>query len=531
MKNDIPSIYDDLIWKHVLEHAHRKRAEFGGSIVTILAETKLSKKTIQELRNRSVRKWQNGTRELLLKYIGYNNIDEFKQSLKTDERPKDELYNISEVMPQKPTVSIQRLRHNIPFRPDYCIGRERKLKEIHETLISSRHHNNVVLLNGVGGMGKSTLMQEYLHREECNLYFDRIIVTSVNKDLVEAFIMAAEEALQIEAKDILWQDRLIKVIKKMRSYEGNNLFVIDNVNECDYDDLVEMKIHFNNAGWTFLVTTRTAPNDFTQILTDELEEKAAALLFAYHYAHKNEVDKKSTDSLFHFIEDNQLGGDIALLLEHALRHTLLIELLAKVGNVKQIGVIELLELLQQQDFKHPELQRIISIGHHASNTFRPKLSDTTLCNYLLCLFETDKLLTKTGNEITDKVNEANLKTLRFFSILPPDDMAIKDMIELWRLQESEIIEFENRLDELRKIGWLQSKEKKVSAVQYLRIISYKMHLLVQKIVYDKLKPNIENCTELFTNLEKILNTTEKNSQKYLKYAKFMIEKLESMTQL
>ncbi|MGB8195316.1 MAG: NB-ARC domain-containing protein, partial [Chitinophagaceae bacterium] len=417
-----------------------------------------------------------------------------------------------------------KLRYNIPIKPTYFIGRKNKLVEIHKKLTGIKQRDNVLLLSGIGGMGKTTLMQEYLHQRKCNEHFDGIVTISVNKNLQSAFVSGMAAALGVDMKAFKTaEEQLQEMLQRMKQCSGKNLLVIDNINQEDFYDLVSMKTHFNSTGWKVLITTRTAPDGFSVVQVGELDMEEAVLLFAHHYVQRqnNESEKLAQQ----YLSNKKIKEDIEKLLEHIVRHTLLTELLAKVGRKKSITVKDLLVLLENQDFRNPELQRVIEIGSHEDNTFRKELNIKTLHLYLLNLFETEYLVRKTNEEDKDQENEAKATMLRFFSILPPDDIPIGDLKKLWRVDKASQNPFEDRLDELMQIGWIQGKQELLKAVDSMENLAYKMHPLVQEVVYEKLKPDINTCRPLVKTITEILAQPLTYPQAYQNYAKSVIDKL------
>ncbi|PWK65770.1 NB-ARC domain-containing protein [Mucilaginibacter oryzae] len=418
-------------------------------------------------------------------------------------------------------VAKKLIKYQFPLAPAYFIGREEKLDSLHTLLTDPGQVQKTVLLNGTGGMGKTTLMQQYLHEDRCKAYFDRIFCAVNDHDLETMFITNATQALGLEEKlktAIDSQAQLRIICGEMSRYTGENLFVIDNVNESDFEDLKKIKVHFDRSGWKFLITTRTAPDGFLKLDVDELDLDGAMLLFAYHFASEEIVStsqEATTRNLKRYIKDEKLATDLEELLNHIIRHTLLTELLAKAGRKKHLKVPELLNRLVDNDFRHPDLQRTIDPGRHGEGKVR--LSPVTLHNYLLGLFETAYLLDKTGVGDVDNENEAKATMLRFFSVLPPGDMSLYHLQLLWCVKKTEEIEFENRLDDLKQIGWLQEK----FAGQ-----AYKMHKLVQEVVHETLIPTLDNCRPLIKTLAKILEQPLEFPDIFQSYADTIIKKFE-----
>lgn len=256
-----------------------------------------------------------------------------------------------------------------------------------------------------------------------------------------------------------------------------------------------MHDHFIGTGWSFLISSRAVPDAFLAIQVNELDLDQVVSLFEHHYA-PNIGNRR----------------DIKKLLGHIHRHTLLSELIAKIGKKKGYSPAYLQQLLEKEDFKHPDMQRTISIGTHAQTSYRTEISQTTLHQYMLSLFEPEIM------------NEASQTMLRFFSVLPSDDMPIGDLKVLWRVEPPDENAFEDQLDELQQSGWLISKYKKHDTLVEQNL-TLKMHPLVKEVVYEKLRPDIENCRPLVKTVTEILSYTLSHPARFQAYAKSIIDKL------
>jgi hypothetical protein len=381
---------------------------------------------------------------------------------------------------------------NRPIRPGFVVGREKKLAEIHDYFLNAKE-KGILLLAGIGGIGKTTLAQEYLYQDYIRASFNNVIWLSVNGDLQGAFVHGVSKALEVDISAHPKVSRQLElIIAALNSCYGRNLMLIDNVNEHDRGALQDMETVFLQTQWKYLLTTRTAPDNFYAIKIDELDANEGFKLFAHHY-----------------IPDASRKTEVAPLLEHVNHHTLMIELLAKVGRKKGLSPRKLLQLLEEQDVKHPDLQRTIDTGLHGKSTKR--LSRDTLYHYILSLFCTDHLL------------QEDQTMLRFFSLLPPDDIPIAHLKVLWCVQEDNVNEFEDRLDEIMQNGWIGLKYAEKDGLT--QSIAYKMHPLIQDVVYHKLSPNVENCRPLFTTMDEILNSPSQYSDEYLTYAKSVADRL------
>lgn len=401
------------------------------------------------------------------------------------------------------------LHHNIPIAPNFFLGRQEELKQIHHFFSDTAQRQNILLISAIGGMGKTTLMQQYLYTAECQVHFQRVVYVSVERNLESAFISTVAEALGLQdamrqTPNPKEQKELIK--NALKRLAGKTLIAIDNINESEKDDLVAIKHYFEETKCKFLITTRTTPDMYERatISLDELNEQDALLLFDYHYPPtESQSPQEATQAL----------------LAHIHRHTLLTELLAKVGKKRGLSSARLLETLKEQDSENPNLQASfksselggkITIDAHARST--GKLPEATLHQYILSLFEPERL------------NDTGKEMARFFSVLPAEDIPIGDLCMLWRVEQAQQIAFENNLDELKQSGWIQGKHTKRQHEQ-AQNLAYKMHPLVQEVVYEKLRPDINNVRPLVITTTQMLALPLNVSHRFQPYAKSIIDKL------
>jgi hypothetical protein len=76
---------------------------------------------------------------------------------------------------------------DIPPRPEYFIGREEKLDEIAKNLNSAQP---LMLINGVGGIGKSTIALEFANNPKYNSQYNYIAWFVVKNNLLADFVSA-----------------------------------------------------------------------------------------------------------------------------------------------------------------------------------------------------------------------------------------------------------------------------------------------------------------------------------------------------
>ena len=147
----------------------------------------------------------------------------------------------------------------IPTDASYIVGRTKELKDIQHQLHA---HNAAVVVNGIGGMGKTTVARKYMV-EHGQQYTYRAWLNAA-AGLREAFInnkvlldsLDIRQAVEDLVNSQQWQAAFEYVVKKLKDLPSA-LVVIDNAN--DLADLVECKKYFESAHCHFIITSRAEP--------------------------------------------------------------------------------------------------------------------------------------------------------------------------------------------------------------------------------------------------------------------------------
>jgi tetratricopeptide (TPR) repeat protein len=370
---------------------------------------------------------------------------------------------------------------NLPPAPKNLIGRTNKIKEIHRFL--QRNHE-VVLVNGLGGIGKTTVAQAYVNDENMTGGFALIAWVSVFTDIQSEFIELFATHLNIDLTNHNQKNHFSIIINHLANIPGEKLMIIDNAN--DLNDLNNNLQDLRSINWKIMITSRTNPDGVAKISVDELDPDDANDLFLIHY--KTNPDKKEIDKI------NTLLGLIYY-------HTLFIEQLGKACNKGKISIENAIQRIKNTGFSNKHLQRKINTGEHAVMTNREKT--TIIKDYMVSLFE------------PEKIPKTHQRVLKYFSAFPAEDIPLKMLKLLFHIKEDNEIDFENQLDELFQEGWLTGDGG-----------FYKMHGLVQEVVQEKLKPKPDDYSILTEQLGIFLNNNNiTNAEIFLPYAESLLKKL------
>lgn len=238
--------------------------------------------------------------------------------------------------PQEQKASpVYRLHSNrlASDRIDFFTGRDDLLEEIQKRLTQDR----LVVLNGMGGIGKSTLAMRFADSSSTH-YSSIQIVSSEFQCSFESVVLGLRfDGLKDEKEPP--KARYQRRLELLQQLDEQSLIIIDNVdsrwNDIHqfYDDHREMKFH--------LIITSRLTNVFPKQLclpVASLSDEEQRKLFLHHYGMNL---KEQTDSPI--LDD---------ILRHIEGHTLLIELIAKTMYNESASFDEILEWLRGQKTDH-----------------------------------------------------------------------------------------------------------------------------------------------------------------------------------
>ncbi len=388
--------------------------------------------------------------------------DEIKQYLKA------ELKKLS-IFPFKAKELSLKTPH---ISPDKIIGREKDLDDLRDRLSNNKQ---VVLVNGLGGIGKTTLAMAYVGKYIKN-YQHILWISQLSGNFRDDIIQteglmqnlgistAGKEAAQLYAE----------IMGKLKSIsDGPNLLIIDNAE-------AELHRHYHELPkqpkWHILVTSREHIEQFDIKSLDFLLIDDAILLFEKHYT----LGKLSRE-------------EIKELVEAIDRHTLTIEILAKTAQRQRTPIQELKAAIED------DLRAYVYIQHKADKIER-------VTSYLSSIFV----------KSLEKINEDERWLMRQFVCLPSEFHSYELLSELinpaTKPQSKGLINrikryFKNKpknqvtlaeqLNGLTEKGWLLQDDK-----------GYKMHRIILEVISRQLSLELETVLPLIENITNKLHVDE-----------------------
>ena len=357
------------------------------------------------------------------------------------------------IIPKKLTPQTG-LANDIDF-----VGRKEELQKVDELL---NQNSMLLLLNGIGGIGKSTLASYYLNQHKDN--FDYYGFVQVNEDIKLSLASAFGTSLDLKSKKI--DDLFAEIMNKLHNLEGKKLLIIDDIKKMDSQlDEINTLMTLKNSGFQILFTSREIKEYIPQYFLDIMSVEDARELFLKHYP-TDEMDK------------------VDKILKYLDYHTLFIEITAKTLKQRKrtLSLDKMIEKFVNGDFS--------SIKKNKRESFNLFLSN---------LFSNDKILK----------DEETLLFLKRLSILPSIEISFEDLYKFLVCENEE--KLEDFLIELIANGWLIELKN-----------GYKFHQILKEYIINKYNYNfneIEIIIDYYFTLMKNTNNAEVVilNKKYLIY--------------
>ncbi|MBW6475433.1 MAG: hypothetical protein K0B14_20065, partial [Anaerolineaceae bacterium] len=190
---------------------------------------------------------------------------------------------------------------NVPYpRNNAFVGREDQLLEIQNKfrqIISSK--KNIILLTGLGGIGKTQLALEYAYRYQ-DLYTDGIFWVNSASGFQEEFIKIAGNFISnyLFEKE-LREDEVVKLFFEYLDDNSNALIIIDNLDDFNILDIPIFGLIPTNLSGNVLITSRKGSmksGDNSMEVKGIAPDEALALLFS-GTTRKKFFENQSSDSV------------------------------------------------------------------------------------------------------------------------------------------------------------------------------------------------------------------------------------------
>jgi tetratricopeptide (TPR) repeat protein len=259
---------------------------------------------------------------------------------------KAELVNDNLLMEKLDTKEVHQLIRNsfkkdeisryltpLPPRNVKLVGREKELYDLKRLLDQSQL---LILVNGLGGVGKTELCRSFFYSQKDDFKFLAWVdyLGSIKKSFVRSFTALKNGFRDKKPSEKDYMDkRYRKVIESLRNLGDELLLVIDNLDNAQDEDMGDI---FRLPG-KVLANSRLKLEKFDHYDLDFLEPTACRELFYRFY--KREKDDMNLDRV----------------LELAGYHTLTVELLARTAHSAPQSIADLRNTLEKKGFNLNEV--------------------------------------------------------------------------------------------------------------------------------------------------------------------------------
>lgn len=352
------------------------------------------------------------------------------------------------------------------YPSENLLGRDSVIDDIYNKFLK----NDVLILQGVGGIGKTAIAKSYLEAHKDNYEHlayiditDSLISTIFKKlnSIDSTFVYDHEESVTINLHNLINKLYAIK----------NTLLIIDNCN--DESELRQFKNDLESIKWKILITSRAIPAAYNNqvININHLLPEICYNLFEKNYRLLNE-------------EEKAIVNRILLKIKY---HTKLTIILAKAAfNNPLLKLEELADQVYKEEYKDEKINVLVSLD----------TEEYPVYDFLLLLFKPESL------------NSDQQRYLKYFSILPNQEISVEHLVRIFERNENQGF-FINVINKLTEKGWIEKYDT-----------YYRIHPLIQLVTREKLYITLSNCGTLIDNLIYFLDqpTNYTDSASYLPYA-------------
>ena len=341
------------------------------------------------------------------------------------------------------------------YTDENIYGRDEDLKEL-EKLFQQNSH--IALINGFGGIGKTTLATKYYLNSQ-NLY-EHMFWMEFSNSLEETFVNFYS-TLFVEKSNSSEEEIVLKVLDEINNRAGNNLLVIDNVNS-NKTDLIEQ---INNS-CKVLITSRKSFDNIKTLKLKILSVEASKEIFKKHY--KRACNEDTLDEII-----NKTGG-----------HALTVELLAKAANKNRRKNLEDI------------LAHMLEVNFDLSKVLNKNYPQSLVAEQLARRFEDD----------LKSLSESEKLILQNLSILTPREFNEKQFLTWMDVDEYD--SYEHSINSLVDIGLITRVGNS----------SITMHQVISEVVKKVLLLQYSSCKALIGAISsEIAHDSSRSFIDYMEY--------------
>lgn len=335
-----------------------------------------------------------------------------------------------------------RLISKLPQPRQYCFGRDNQIEEIHKNFTNGNH---VIFLEGIGGIGKSELAKQYAtkYRHEYKNILFATFTTSLKDLICDSSAILIENLVQAPGEnEYAFYQRKLQQLQILAN--NKTLLIIDNF-DVDNDPELEK---FLEGSYDIIFTTRNVHFEYPSVYVSEIRNFDIMLkIFTKYYGKSvREDDIPYLKDIFEFVQ----------------YHTYAVELIAKQMAASSLTANKMLVRLKGKE--------LIDI----TETVTGRSDQKTAFQHLTSLFDIGKL------------NESEQKIMMYLSLMGTAGVQ-SELLKEW----AELSSYETVI-QLARRSWVREEIDG----------KYSLHPLVREVVWNRLKPCVENCRVFLTQIAK-----------------------------
>ena len=414
--------------------------------------------------------------------------------------PQEKLQDIKAFLRRRipaPTRGERKL--NLPLRTsmdqESFIGRKKELDAIDEKLGKVQ----VVVLSGLGGMGKTELAirygQEYDAAGRGNTYF-----ATFQEDFRHTILNSIAEGVpQLNRKGKPEEEVFQEVMAALESCFEEDLLILDNADREEIS-FEKLKWELKALPMRIIVTTRCDTAD--AIYVDSLSEEELHKLFALY---KVDISKSDMDALIREVEGHTLAVDlIARSLRQGGGQTTVEELLVKLQSRDLSG-----ERFTRIASNYPGGERQARINEHLRSVFQVSHMSEAERNIQRCA-----TLLPAGGLGAAYFAGAFEEEMANWSTVKPRRKKKRSFRDLFRRKEPIRVATTSWdvVNDLVGNGWLTQRGELLH-----------IHPVIRIACREELEPTEENCKKFLENVEKCIDARTYDKEKYRQLAELYQE--------
>ncbi|HOY37755.1 MAG TPA: hypothetical protein PLK75_00510 [Bacteroidales bacterium] len=371
-------------------------------------------------------------------------------------------------------------------KPESFIGRKRYL----DTLSLHIDSNKYTIINGIKGIGKTSLVQYYVKLKASN--FDHMMWINVTKSIKLSLIEAMSRSVAIPqfiAPEINNEAELYQCFTSaseiLLQYSGNNLMIIDNAESAaQILDFIGSFEGLNIAWKVIFISSSRIATPIPVRLEKPDPGDAYDMLKSYYL---EDIDAGEKQQALQFIESNYQG--IHTLLKNLSFNPLLIELIARVDIADEL--LDLCDIYQiikgVSSIKHNRLQKPVITRTKDNLPVALSPEECTPMCYIKALFCRDLI----------HLNDDQKKMLMVFAVLPSQYIATEDLKLISPLGNNRITDLLHSIK-----GWLKF-DRDTS--------SFYMNELYQFAIREILQPDKTFTNSIIVKIDALIHTCDPNT--------------------